>query len=142
MNVAMICGNLTKDPDVRETQSGMKVARYILAVNRRGKDEADFIPCVVFDKGAEFAEKYLKKGSRIIVRGRITTGSYNDKDGKRIYTTDITVDDQEFAGPKSEETDDDKEEKRRKNYEKSKKKDDDDFVSIPDDVDDSGLPFM
>ena len=94
-------GRLTRDPETR--QSGeTAVARYTLAVDRRKKDGADFINCVVFGKGAEFAEKYLKKGTKIAVCGRIQTGSY-EKDGRKIYTTDVVVDEQEFAESKKAE---------------------------------------
>lgn len=145
MNVALLCGNVTRDPDVRETQSGMKIARYTIAINRRGKnDDADFIQCTVFDRGAEFAEKYVRKGTRLIVRGHIQTGSYTDRDGKKIYTTDVIVDDQEFACPKqSAETDDEKDDRRRREFDKSNKAEDksDGFMPIPDDLEDDGLPF-
>ena len=106
MNLVALMGRLTRDPDVKYTQGdAVKViARYTLAVDRRfgQKDEngnypADFIPCVVFGKGAEFAEKYLHKGTKIAVTGRIQTGSYTNKDGVKVYTTDVIVDSQEFA---------------------------------------------
>lgn len=98
MNKAILLGNLSRDPDVR--QSGeTKVARYTLAVDRRGKNQegADFISCVTFGRGADFAEKYLKKGTKILVIGRISTGSYTNKDGVKIYTTDVVVDEHEFV---------------------------------------------
>lgn len=108
MNKVILMGRLTKDPDVRQTQGSnpTTVARYTLAVDRRFKREgdtqtADFIPCIVFGKGAEFTEKYLKKGTKISVAGRIQTGSYTNKDGQRVYTTDIVVEEQEFAESKS-----------------------------------------
>ncbi len=102
-------GRLTKDPDVRYTQSEqpMAIARYTLAVDRRvrrqGSDEqtADFIGCVAFGKSGEFAEKYLHKGTKICVTGRIQTGSYTNKDGVKVYTTDVVVEDQEFAESKN-----------------------------------------
>lgn len=105
MNRVVLMGRLTRDPDVH--QSGeTKVARYTLAVDRRvpkGQEKtADFISCVCFGKSAEFAEKYFKKGTQIAVSGRIQTGSYKNKDGATIYTTDVVVDDQEFAGSKSD----------------------------------------
>ena len=92
LNHATFCGRATKDPDIRYTQGSksMCVARYTLAVNRTGKkDEADFIPCVAFGKAGEFAEKYIKKGTKLIVQGKIQTGSYKNKDGVTVYTTDI-----------------------------------------------------
>ena len=105
MNRWIGLGRLTRDPDVH--QSGeTKVTRYTLAVDRRvpkGQEKAaDFISCVAFGKSAEFAEKYFKKGTQILVSGRIQTGSYKNKDGVTIYTTDVVVDDQEFAGSKND----------------------------------------
>lgn len=109
MNNVILMGRLARDPDVRYTQGAesFAVARYTLAVNRRkkaesGEQEADFISCIAFRKGAEFAEKYLKKGTMITIRGHIQTGSYTNKDGVKIYTTDVVVDEQEFAGSKSD----------------------------------------
>ncbi len=101
-------GRLTRDPEVRYTQGDnqMAIARYTLAVDRRfnrGNDEntADFISCVAFGKSGEFAEKYLRKGTKIAVSGRIQTGSYTNKDGVKVYTTDVVVEDQEFAESKN-----------------------------------------
>lgn len=101
-------GRLTRDPEVRYSQgdSPMAIARYTLAVDRRfnrnGDDaSADFIGCVAFGKSGEFAEKYLRKGTKIAVTGRIQTGSYTNKDGVKVYTTDVVVEDQEFAESKS-----------------------------------------
>lgn len=109
MNRVVLMGRLTKDPDVRYTQGQqqMAIARYTLAVDRRrskaDKDgqQADFISCVAFGKSGEFAEKYLKKGTRIVVSGRIQIGSYTNKDGQKVYTTDVVVEDQEFAESKN-----------------------------------------
>lgn len=94
-------GRITRDPDIR--QSGeTKIARYTLAVDRRNKqDGADFIPCVCFGKAADFVEKYLQKGMKIAVEGRIQTGSY-EKNGQKVYTTDIIVDSHEFVESRSE----------------------------------------
>lgn len=101
-------GRLTRDPDIRYSsgENGMEVARYTLAVDRRfrrndGQQSADFIGCVAFGKSAEFAEKYLKKGTKILVTGRIQTGSYTNRDGNKVYTTDVVVEDQEFAESKN-----------------------------------------
>ena len=102
-------GRLTRDPEVRYTQGekSMAVARYTLAVDRRGtrsnngEQQADFINCVAFDKRGEFAEKYFRKGLRVLVSGRIQTGSYTNKDGQKVYTTDVIVEDQEFADSKN-----------------------------------------
>ena len=105
MNKVILIGRLTKDPDLRYTQSGTAVANFTLAVNRRynpnGEQEADFINCVAFGRQAEFAEKYFHKGIRIVITGRIQTGSYTNKDGVRVYTTDIVVEEQEFAESKA-----------------------------------------
>ena len=109
MNKVILCGRLTKDPDVRYSQgeNAMCIARYNLAVDRRGKDkEADFISCVAFGKTGEFAEKYLKKGMKIIVSGRIQTGNYTDKEsGKKVYTTDVVVEEHEFCESKKDSGD-------------------------------------
>lgn len=103
MNRVILMGRLTKDPDIRGEGTSL-VAKYTLAVDRKYKrdedDSVDFISCVVFSKGAEFAEKYLKKGTKMLVSGRIQTGSYTNKDGQRIYTTDVIVEEQEFAESK------------------------------------------
>ena len=103
MNKVILMGRLTKNPEIKYAgkDNDMAVARYTLAVNRRykrdGEQEADFISCVTFGKNAEFAQKYLYKGMRIVIGGRISTGSYKDKDGKTIYTTDVIVEEHEFA---------------------------------------------
>ena len=107
MNNVVLMGRLTRDPEVRYTQGETPrcVARYTLAVNRRfkrdGEPEADFINCVVFGKPAEFTEKYFRKGMQVTVSGRIQTGSYTNKDGQKVYTTDIVVEQQEFAEGKN-----------------------------------------
>lgn len=108
MNKVILMGRLTRDPEVRYTQgeNQMAIARYTLAVDRRfnrNNDEntADFISCVAFGKSGEFAEKYLRKGTKIAVTGRIQTGSYTNKDGVKVYTTDVVVEDQEFAESKN-----------------------------------------
>lgn len=109
MNKAVIVGRLTRDPEVRYAQdNSVAVARYTLAVDRRFKKEgeasADFIPCVVFGKSAEFAEKYFKQGMRVAISGRIQTGSYTNNEGKKVYTTDVIVEEQEFAESKAAQT--------------------------------------
>ena len=110
MNKVILMGRLTRDPDVRYSQgeSSSAIARYTLAVDRRfvkrddpNAQTADFIGCVAFGKEAEFAEKYLKKGTKIAVSGRIQTGSYTNKEGVKVYTTDVVVEDQEFAESKN-----------------------------------------
>lgn len=107
MNKVILMGRLTRDPDVKYSQgeSAMAIARYTLAVDRRfsrNNDEntADFIGCVAFGRSAEFTEKYFRKGMRIVVTGRIQTGSYTNKDGVKVYTTDVIVEEQEFAESK------------------------------------------
>lgn len=100
MNKVVLMGRLTKDPDIRYTQgeNSMAVARYSLAVDRRGKEkETDFINCVAFGKQGEFAEKYLHKGMKISVVGRIQTGNYTNKDGQKVYTTDVVIEEHEFC---------------------------------------------
>lgn len=109
MNKVILMGRLTRDPEVRYTQGeqAMAVARYTLAVDRRGKNQensADFIQCVAFGKAGEFAERYLHKGTKIVLTGRIQTGSYTNKEGQRVYTTDIAAEDQEFAESKNTES--------------------------------------
>ena len=108
MNRVILMGRLTRDPEVRYTQGNepMAVARYTLAVNRRtrkedGSQEADFINIVAFRKAGEFAEKYFRQGMRVLVAGRIQTGSYTNKDGVRVYTTEVVVEEQEFAESKN-----------------------------------------
>ena len=111
MNKVILCGRLTKDPDVRYSQAAepMAIARYTLAVDRRrgrnsgdqNEQTADFISIVAFGKAGEFAEKYLKKGTKMLITGRIQTGSYTNKDGVKVYTTEVVVEDQEFAESKN-----------------------------------------
>ena len=110
MNKVILCGRLTKDPDVRYSQGAepMAIARYTLAVDRRrgsrnsngDEQTADFIQCVAFGKTGEFVEKYLKKGTKMLVTGRIQTGSYTNKEGVKVYTTEVVVEEQEFAESK------------------------------------------
>ncbi len=107
MNKAILIGRLTRDPEVRYSQgeSSTAIARFTLAVDRRFKrsgetQEADFIGCVAFGKQAEFVEKYFKQGMKMVLSGRIQTGSYTNKDGQKVYTTDVVADDIEFAESK------------------------------------------
>lgn len=110
MNKVILMGRLTRDPEVRYSQgdTSLAIARYSLAVDRRfarrneGNNEqtVDFINCVAFGRSAEFAEKYFRQGMRVLVTGRIQTGSYTNKDGQKVYTTDVVIEDQEFADSK------------------------------------------
>ena len=131
MNKVILAGRLTKDPDVRYSQgeNAMCIARYNLAVDRRGKDkEADFISCVAFGKSGEFAEKYLRKGMKILISGRIQTGNYTDKEsGKKVYTTDVVVEEHEFCESKKDSA-------------PSNPANDEEFMTVPDGQE-SLLPF-
>lgn len=144
MNRVILMGRLTRDPEVRYTQGerSMAVARYTLAVDRRGarksqdgnEQTADFINIVAFDRAGEFAEKYFRQGMRVLVSGRIQTGSYTNKEGQRVYTTDIIADDQEFADSKNSSAGGKQEPEMGKPI-------GDGFMSIPDGVEDERLPF-
>ena len=107
MNKVILMGRLTRDPEVRYSagDNSMAIARYTLAVDRRfkrdGEATADFIGCVAFGRSAEFAEKYFRQGLKVVVSGRIQTGSYTNRDGQKVYTTDVVVEDQEFAESKA-----------------------------------------
>ena len=151
MNKVILVGRLTRDPDIRYTQgqNSMAVARYTLAVDRRrtsadGQREADFIGCVAFGRQAEFAERYLHQGTKLIVTGRIQTGSYTRQDGQKVYTTDVVVEDQEFAESKASS-----EGRQQGGSAYSAPGRDngmadeigDGFMNIPDGVEDEGLPF-
>lgn len=134
MNKVQLLGRLIRDPEVRYSQGNepMAIARYIIAVDRRFRREndeqtADFIPCVAFGRLGEFAEKYLKKGTKIALSGRIQTGSYTNKEGQKVYTTEVVVEEQEFAESKNSNV---------TNTDSSNEG----FESIPDDV--GNLPFQ
>ena len=139
-------GRLTRDPDLRYStgERQMAIARYTLAVDRRGRSRssdgteqtADFISCVAFDKSAEFAEKYFHQGMRVLVSGRIQSGSFVNKDGQKVYTTDVIVDDQEFADSKNSG-----EGAERVPASTPPKTGMEGFMNIPDGVEDEGLPF-
>lgn len=140
MNKVILMGRLTRDPEVRYTggDNGIAVANYTLAVDRRftrkndngnnGEQTADFIRCIAFGKAAEFTEKYLKQGVKMLVVGRIQTGSYTNKDGQKVYTTDVVVEEQEFAESK----------KNAENItdQQYATKRDDSFMNVPDTADD------
>lgn len=142
MNNVSLTGRLVRDPEVRYSQgeNPTGVARYTLAVSRpfksnNGGQDADFISCVAFGKSAEFAEKYMKQGMMFAVTGRIQTGSYDGKDGKKVYTTDIVVATQEFCEKKGDAPAAGNTEKPAKSAPAA-----DGFMNIPDGVDDE-LPF-
>ena len=137
MNKIILIGRLTRDVEMRyaTNNSNTAIARYTLAVNRpykqNGGQEADFLPCIAFGKTAEFAEKYLAKGMRVAIEGRIQTGSYTNRDGQKVYTTDVVVERQEFL------------EKRADNSQLdfgAAESYDDRYMDIPDGIDDE-LPF-
>ena len=161
MNKVILCGRLTRDPEVRYSQGDrqMAIARYTLAVDRRGarrsndgsgnEQTADFIQCVAFDRAAEFAEKYLRQGTKMIVTGRIQTGSYTNRDGQRVYTTDVIVEEQEFAESRNASQSSGSQsfsgsfQQRETSSRPSAPIADagDGFMNIPDGVEDEGLPF-
>lgn len=143
MNKVILIGRLTRDPDVRYTQAGegsMAVARYTLAVDRRikkdGEQSADFISCVAFGRSGEFAEKYLHQGTKIAITGRIQTGSYTNKEGIKVYTTDVVVEEQEFAESKSAGSSAPSSTPSANTGSAG-----DGFMNIPDGLEDEGLPF-
>lgn len=142
MNKVILMGRLTRDPDVRWTQGqdAKCTARYTLAVDRRikaqdGQQTADFISCVSFGRTAEFVEKYVKKGIKIAITGRIQTGSHTNRDGQKVYTTDVVVEEAEFAESKKAAG-----EKSNTTSNRQPETDDDGFMNVPDEIDDE-LPF-
>ena len=143
MNNAILMGRLTRDPNVRYTQGAEStcVARYTLAVDRRVKQEgqqsADFISCVAFGRNGEFAEKYLKQGSKIVVTGHIQTGSYTNRDGNKVYTTDIVIEEQEFAESKAAA---ERNQQQEPQPQPQTETDENGFMNIPDGLDEE-LPF-
>ena len=143
MNKAILMGRLTRDPNVRYTQGAEStcVARYTLAVDRRVKQEgqqsADFISCVAFGRNGEFAEKYLKRGSKIVVTGHIQTGSYTNRDGNKVYTTDIVIEEQEFAESKAAA---ERNQQQEPQPQPQTETDENGFMNIPDGLDEE-LPF-
>lgn len=164
MNKVVLMGRLTRDPEVRYSQGerSMAIARYTLAVDRRGRrtqgqgqdgadqqQTADFIPCVAFDRSGEFAEKYFRQGMRVLVSGRIQTGSYTNREGQKVYTTEVIVDDQEFADSKNQNAGGDSLAGGSGNYGGYQQSSrpapssaiGDGFMNIPDGVEDEGLPF-
>ena len=143
MNRVILMGRLTRDPDITYTQGAevMCIARYTLAVDRRGKKQegqptADFISCVAFKNNAEFAEKYFRQGTKVVIEGHIQTGSYTNKDGQKVYTTDVVIDSQEFAESKSSQGSTEQPTPSRPAPNASG----DGFMNIPDGIDEE-LPF-
>lgn len=145
MNKVILIGRLTRDPDVRYSQgdNAMAIARYSLAVDRRfsrnEENSADFINCVAFGKNGEFAEKYLKKGTKIAVTGRIQTGSYTNKDGQKVYTTEVVAEEHEFVESKGSSNNDGGSYSNN-NQRSNASNAGDGFMDIPDGIDEE-LPF-
>lgn len=141
MNKAILIGRLARDPDIRYTQGeqSMAIARFTLAVNRRytkgNEQQADFISCVAFGKTGEFIEKYAHQGTKLVTEGRIQTGSYTNKDGVKVYTTDVVVESCEFAESKKAAGDE------VVPVQPANTNPQDGFMMIPDGVEDDGLPF-
>ena len=149
MNRVILMGRLTRDPNISYSQSGdnMAIARFTLAVDRRGRRQdgadqqtADFIGCVCFGRQAEFAEKYLRQGTKIAVTGRIQTGSYTNKDGQKVYTTDVVLDDIEFAESKNAQGGADGNYSYQAPSRPAPSAAGDGFMNIPDGIDEE-LPF-
>lgn len=143
MNKVILMGRLTRDPDIRYTQgeNAMAIARFTLAVDRRFKRDgdqqtADFISCVAFGKTAEFCEKYTHQGTKLVIEGRIQTGSYTNKDGVKVYTTEVVVENTEFAESKSSS-----ESGTTSARPEPESITGDGFMNIPDGIEDEGLPF-
>ena len=146
MNKVILVGRLTRDPDVRYSQGeqAMAIARFTLAVDRRfkrdGEATADFISCVAFGKTGEFIERYVHQGTKLVVEGRIQTGSYTNKEGVKVYTTDVVVENTEFAESKAAAGS-----HEGGSYQAARPEPisaaGDGFMNIPDGVEDEGLPF-
>lgn len=149
MNKVILMGRLVRDPEVRYTQAEnpMAVSRYTLAIDRRGikkkegdqKPETDFINCIAFGKSGEFAEKYFHRGLRVLISGRIQTGSYVNKDGNKVYTTDVIVEDQEFADSKNQNAENGGAGNNQQGAGSAASGDG--FMNIPNGAEDEGLPF-
>ncbi len=140
VNTVILIGRLTRDPEVRYSQGSesMAIARYTLAVDRsyrrEGENNTDFIGCVAFGRNAEFAEKYFRKGTKIAITGRIQTGSYVNREGQKVYTTDVVINTQEFAGSRNEA------QEPAQKGQPMPEAGEDGFMNIPDGIDDE-LPF-
>lgn len=147
MNKVVLMGRLTRDPEVRYSQGAepIAIARYTLAVDRRfrreGEANADFISCVCFGRSAEFSEKYFRQGLKVVVSGRIQTGSYTNRDGQKVYTTEVVVEDQEFAESRSNSNNSTQNQPRQtQNTVPATDPYNDGFMNIPDGIDEE-LPF-
>lgn len=166
MNKVVLMGRLTRDPELRYSNRGtdqMAICRYTLAVDRRqrsqnGDQQADFIPCTAFGKGGEFAEKHFRQGMRVLVSGHIQTGSYTNRDGQKVYTTTVIVEEQEFADGKRDAGAAGRQQQRaggqpggseyrdaggayHDGYGQRDMEKDQGFMDVPDNADDMGLPF-
>ena len=131
MNEVILIGRLTRDPEIRTAQDGLTIARYSLAIDRQTKEkQADFFRCVTFGKNAEFVERYLKKGTKVAVTGRLQSGSYTDRDGRKVYTVEVVTENHEFVESKAAA------ERNEQQIETSA----DGFMNIPDGIDEE-LPF-
>ena len=137
MNHFVICGRLVREPEERSTAGGMAITKYTVAVDRRRKKEGeqatDFFNCVTFDKSAEFAAKYFRKGMRVLVSGHVQTGSYTNKDDNKVYTWDVMVEEQEFADGKPQNA--------AEAAQKPQKAPDESFMDIPANIEDEALPW-
>ena len=135
MNKVIIMGRLTRDPEIRYSQgeNSLAIGRFTLAVDRKfkrdGEQSADFISCLSFGKAAEFEEKYFKQGTKVVITGRIQTGNYTNKEGQKVYTTEVVVEEQEFA-----------EGKKSSDNEEASKVANDGFLNIPTEIDEE-MPF-
>ena len=131
MNKVILIGRLTRDPEIRTAQDGLTIARYSLAIDRQTKEkQVDFFRCVTFGKNAEFVERYLKKGTKVAVTGRLQSGSYTDRDGRKVYTVEVVTENHEFVESKAAA------ERNEQQIETSA----DGFMNIPDGIDEE-LPF-
>lgn len=131
MNKVILIGRLTRDPEIRTAQDGLTIARYSLAIDRQTKEkQADFFRCVTFGKNTEFVERYLKKGTKVAVTGRLQSGSYTDRDGRKVYTVEVVTENHEFVESKAAA------ERNEQQIETSA----DGFMNIPDGIDEE-LPF-
>lgn len=140
MNKVILMGRLARDPEVRYSQGerSMAIARYTLAIDQRKTQQntdpgADFINCVAFDRAGEFAEKYFRQGLRVLVSGHLQTGSYVNRDGQKVYTTDVIIESQEFADGKRDGS--------GNSPRSGGSRSGDDFMDVPEGVEDEGLPF-